>query len=541
VRLTESGTQPPLKVRGEISQQRQPQRSIPYALGLIVSQHASTSAPESQPAKNPWVALRRSVRELGTSGLWLSLALFFGLQLIRLAQSPNGPSPDEAIHLTAGLRTWSGHLPDNRYLESLPGSLLWPVIGAAGYEAGGLAGARIVALVAALLTFLGVVLGTRRFFGDRAAFFAGIAMTVSAPFLVAAHLASMEAIALMGMSLCFWAVSHLSDDDHRRWIGFASIALGVAMLAQYRAALFFIPIAALILVLRGAKGRIDVALLGLTFVLPFIVYFQAISERVVVDFGEISLLTPHQNVHDFASVDDKRALILLWGLLPVLVGLLAWRRAPEHRRLIAVMLAGPAVWVLALLGVASLERSLVYPDLAVGLLLVYPVVGLSLSRLSLDTAEQTALAITVLLAGLVAWVHMGIFDTSWPDSRPMTDYLMANMQENDQLLVNDRWPYALALYDAGIIDNPNEIVDEPALLVNTSLLDLCAFGWFVDGEGPYTWSPWVTSIITSCGTFESAESANPEVHQYTDRLRRETGTVPSTLWRNSNPYGGTGS
>jgi hypothetical protein len=123
----------------------------------------------------------------------------------------------------------------------------------------------------------------------------------------------------------------------------------------------------------------------------------------------------------------------------------------------------------------------------------------------------------------------------------MADYLMANMQEHDQLLVNDRWPYALALYDAGIIDNPNEIVDEPALLVNTSLLDLCAFGWFVDGEGPYTWSPWVTSIITSCGTFESAESANPEVHQYTDRLRRETGTVPSTLWRNSNPYGGAGS
>jgi hypothetical protein len=493
--------------------------------------------PRAFQAQREWVATQAATRSLPIA--WGVLTIFAVAQIIRLANGFNGASSNEGLYLTAGLRTWDGKVVDDRLLTQLPGSILWPALGAIGYEFLGLNGARLLALILTLIAFAALVLGTRQLFGDRAGTMTGLALAVSAPFLVLGHLALMESLAVAGMAICFYAITNLIARDDRLWLLIGSVALIAGILGQYRAGLFLIPMTLLLLVTRDRKGRLDVIVLFLTTSLGFIVYFEAFSQQVEIALQELSLLTPSAVAHDFATADGKRALLALWGLAPVAVAAVACIRERGRRRAAALALTvGPAFWVLALLTVADTSAMLVFPDLAVGLVAVYPVIGLALARLTLRGAEGLSLGLIVLFVGMIGWVHMSAFDHSWMDYRPMTAALTEEMEPGDGVLANDRWPFALALYGDGLIEDPMDLVDEEAILTNSELLDLCTFEWFVNGSGPASWPPFVDGVITRCGGFEERVSAESELTGIATRLRETTSTATTQLWFNTTPFGG---
>jgi hypothetical protein len=465
------------------------------------------------------------------------LGIFSLLQIARIASGFNGASSDEGLHLTAGLRTWHGEIIADRLLTQLPGSMIWPAFGAAAHMALGIDGARILAFALVMVAILGMVLGTRRLFGDRAAMMTTLAFAVSAPYLVVAHLALMESLALAGMALCFYSITTLIARDDRLWLLIASVALVVGMLGQYRAALFAIPMMLLLLTARGQKGQLDVIVLFLASSLGFIVYFEAFSQQVEVALTSLSLLTPSATPNAFATETGKRLLVVIWGALPLAVAFAAcFRGSMRARKVSLALIAGPAIWVVALLAVADTGTMLVFPDLAVGLLAAYPVIGLTLSRVTMKGLEGVAMGAVVLFAGALGWVHMDAFDRSWADYRPVTSALVRGMDEGDGVLVNDRWAFALDLYGEGLIEDPADLVDAESILTNSELLDLCSFEWFVAGSGPLAWPAFVDGVVSSCGGFEQRVSAQTTVTGISNQMRETTSTMSSRLLFNTTPF-----
>jgi hypothetical protein len=458
-------------------------------------------------------------------------------QLLRLAGGFNGASSEEGLYLTAGLRTWDGEVVGDNLLTQLPGSVLWPALGSLGYELYGIAGARLLALLCFVVAYIALVLGTRNLFGERPAAFCGFSLAVSAPFLAVGKLAHMESLALAAMSIAFLAITQMMSKDDRLWLLVGSLAMVIATLAQYRAAFFVLPIVLMLLVSRGDRGRLDVIVLLLSGTLGFIVYFEAFPQQVEVALQNFSVLTPHAFENAFASATGKRLLVLLWGGLPVLLAAIGCYRVQGERRRLACALAIPAaLWTAALLIWADPAELLVFPDLAIGLLPAYPVIGLAIASMSLELAERVALGLVFVLIAMVSWVHVSAFDTSWANYRPLTSQLESSMQPGQDLLVNDRWPFALPLYDQGLIEEPTEIFDEESILTNATLLDLCSFEWFVRGDGALGWPAFVETAITSCGSFEQQSTATMPVTGISDRLRETNAKVMGEVWVNSTPF-----
>ena len=467
---------------------------------------------------------------------WGVLALFTVVQLIRVVQSINSLSTDEALAVLAGRRTLDGFGIADRYLTFLPGSLLWPAVTGVAYEIAGSSGVRMLALACTLIAIAAMMLATRILFGDRAAVLAGIAMAVSAPYLVIAHLAFMETLAVMAVAVAFLAIALLATQRHRQWVAVAAGAMMIAVLAQYRAGLLMIPLTLVILVLRGREGKVDAALFWLMASLPFIIYFQAFSTQLVGAFETLNPLTPSQSTSAFASEPARRLLLALWGGLPLAIALAGWWRVRGQRRLTAALIVGPAIWLVLLLAVADLERSLVFPDLALGMLLLYPVIGLALSQARLSGAEYGALAILAGLVAVIGAVHTDAFDRSWADSSRTSDYLESRVVLGDRLLASDRWPLALSLYNAGLIAGPDDVLDEAALFAMDDIVDLCTFEWFAGENTIAPWSPYVESAIRSCGSFEPVQIVPTDVSGISERLRAMERTIRLTVLRNTNPY-----
>jgi hypothetical protein len=495
---------------------------------------STTGHRAAQPVR---AAIAEHTGTLSLTTAWLALAVASVAQLIRLANGFNGASSEEGLYLTAGMRTWDGVVLDDNLLTQLPGSVLWPALGSVGYEVFGITGARLVSLLCFTVAYVALVLGTRNIFGERPAAFCGLAMAVSAPFLVVGRLALMESLALAAMAVAFLAITRMIAKDDRGWLLIGSVAMVIATLAQYRAAYFLLPIVLLLLVSRGERGRLDVIVLLLSGTLGFIVYFEAFSQQVEVALQNSSVLTPHVFENAFASVTAKRLLVLLWGGLPVLLAALGCYRAKANQRGVACALALPAViWTFALLVWAEPNKLLVFPDLAIGLLPAYPVIGLALASMSLELAERVALGLVFVLIAMVSWVHVSAFDSSWTDYRPLTAQLESTMQPGQDLLVNDSWPFALVLYDRGLIDDPAELFDEESILTNATLLDLCSFEWFVRGDGALAWPTFVESAISSCGGFEQRYATTLPVTGISDRLRETNGKTMGEVWVNSTPF-----
>jgi hypothetical protein len=346
----------------------------------------------------------------------------------------------------------------------------------------------------------------------------------------------MEALALGAGCLSIWAIVRLARTDHRGWLLLATAMLVLAMLAQYRAVLLLIPASMLLAALRQRRAAMDIGLMWLLGALALVIYFDVFAVQIVHELTPQKVFGLSESVGSFGAEGAPRAIVAIWGGIPLAVGLLAWWRNRALRPVIAAFIVGPAVWIGLWLLSARNGASLVHLDLALGTVLLYPVLGLALARMANERARLLALGILALGLGLLSLQQTQAFDRGWPDTSEPVAVLIDSMQPGDRVLSNERWPYALALYEAGLIEEPDDVLDESLLFQRDTLLDFCSFAWFVDSAPPEGWSPLVQTAIGSCGTFEPVLTANAEVSTLTASLHDREQTVQTTVRRNAQPF-----
>ncbi len=464
------------------------------------------------------------------------VVLFAALQIVHILRKFNSPSAIEARAAIAGLRTLDGYGWSDGYLRVLPGSLLWPVLSGSAFDLWGTSGPRLIALLLVVSGWLALLSATRMLFGAKAACFTAAALALSAPFWVVGHLGSMEALALATVCIAVWAIVQLARYDHRGWLLLATAMLSVAMLAHYRAVFMLIPAAMLLVALRHQRAPIDIGLMWLLSGLVLVVYFDVVSAQIVGVLSPAEVFGLSEGGGAFESADAVRAVLVVWGALPLLVGLDAWYRNRALRRVIAAFVAGPAIWIGVWILSARANATLVHLDLALATILLYPVLGLALSQIAWDRARLTVLGIAALGLMLLSAQQTQAFDRGWPDSSALVAELVGSMQPGDQVLSNERWPYVLALYEANRIEDPADVLDETLLFESDTVFDVCSFSWFVDSQSVNPWSALVMTSIGSCGTFEPVVVANSQVASLSGGLQEREVTVQTTVRRNVHPF-----
>jgi len=110
------------------------------------------------------------------------------------------------------------------------------------------------------------------------------------------------------------------------------------------------------------------------------------------------------------------------------------------------------------------------------------------------------------------------------------------MQPGDQVLSNERWPYALVLYEADRIEEPNDVLDETLLFEGDTVFDVCSFSWFVESQSFHSWSALVMTGIGSCGTFEPVVTATSQLSSLSGGLQDREETIQTTVHRNARPF-----
>jgi hypothetical protein len=308
------------------------------------------------------------------------------------------------------------------------------------------------------------------------------------------------------------------------------------MLAQYRAALMLIPASMLLAALRHRRAPIDIGLMWLLAGLALVVYFDVFSAQIVDSLSPDKVFGLSDGAGAFESASATRAVIALWGGLPLLAGLVAWYRNRGMRPVIAAFIAGPAIWVGAWILSARAGATLVHLDLALGTVLLYPVVGLALAQVPWDRARLTVLGTVALGLLLLSAQQTRAFDRGWPDSSAPVAALVGAMQPGDQVLSNERWPYALALYEADRIEEPDDVLDETLLFERDTVFDVCSFSWFVEAQSADPWSPLVMTGIGSCGTFEPVAIVSSQVLSLSGGLQDREHVVQTIVRRNTRPF-----
>ncbi|MDR0343977.1 MAG: glycosyltransferase family 39 protein, partial [Nocardiopsaceae bacterium] len=166
--------------------------------------------------------------------LWIVLTVQLGLTLHWLLRY--SPSHDETLYLLAGRQEWaqwlSGAPMPSRYPGFFSGEVfMWPPVDAIGYAVGGLAGARVIAMLLMLAVTALTYLTAMRMGGRRtAAFAAALAgLTGVADFVGAT--ATFEPLALFFLMLAVYLV--IRANGRWRWLAGAGGVLALANGAKY--------------------------------------------------------------------------------------------------------------------------------------------------------------------------------------------------------------------------------------------------------------------------------------------------------------------
>lgn len=443
----------------------------------------------------------------------------------------NGPFFDEGIYLTAGQRVWDGHGYSDGYLRWFAGSLLWPTLAGAGVAAGGLVGARAIALTLATVALLALWRATENLFDSRAALWATLAFALSGPFMALARMAVYDAPALAGIAASFWAITELGRRGHRVWLAIAAVSFTVGVFAKYPAGLMLLPLLGVLVLLRREQAWTDTVLFGFLSLALALAFFLPVR-------GEVAQFIGYRLTHSPASsVSVAMIAVELFRLsaLPTLVAAGGWLAARRTRALATVLLLSLLLWPtyhLVLKDSVSRTKHLVY-----GFLFAYPLVGLALRTLLsarppwslLRRAAGAALLIVLATVGVVQCNRLG---HEWPDARPAASYLVSHVQPGDRLLINESWPYTAYLYRAGQIDSPWDIFDVYRITHGESEIELCEYDWFVDSQWAYTWPEAIAGAVQGCGTFEQVYIASSTVVNMGTELGYVRYPVSVTVWRN---------
>ncbi|MFP4343083.1 MAG: ArnT family glycosyltransferase [Anaerolineales bacterium] len=416
----------------------------------------------------------------------------------------NGPFFDEGIYVTAGLRTLEGHGRSDGYLTWFAGSLIWPTLAGLGYQAGGLAGIRVLALLLSAGAFLAVVQAAKNLFGVRTAFWTALSLALSGPFFALARLGVYDIPALVGIAVSFWALTELQVQENRAWLVLAAVAFTLSLFSKYPMGLMLLPLAGTLYALRRERALLDLGIFGFISVGLTLAFFLPARETFVELAGWQVANKPTFGVTPLTIAFG----LFYYSLVPFLLALVGWYHTRERRLLATVLLASLAIWPAYHL----LSGNPVGPNKHVvfGFLFAYPLGGRALQALGDWKGQRPWLSRALLggvVVGLALWGGSQVLrlEQAWPDLREESAFLLAEVQPGEKLLINESWPYIMYLYGEERITSPWDVTD--AYQVTQAEVDLCEYDWFINTQGSYAWPAGVVAEIEACGSFEEVFSS----------------------------------
>lgn len=457
-----------------------------------------------------------------------AFSAFCGLQITIILGRHTAPFLDEGTYITAGLRTLEGHGLSDGYLTWFAGSLVWPILSALGYLAADLdlTGTRLIALLCVVTGIAAGMQAIADLYGERAALLSTVVLLSWGPVLVLAHLGVYDTLALTGVGVALFAVVRAARRDHRGWIVVAGIAVLLAIIAKYPAAVFAPALAGLLVVLRRRLARIDLVIFTAVVLVGLQLAFLPLRSQVAA-----FLAWRVGNDPDFGVTTSTVVFTLGWLLaVPLVLALLGALTVPH-----------PIVSVPLLLGAIVLPAWHVVAGNSVGAskhavfsaLLVAPLIGAGLGRIAQRPAGVVVTVIVVAGAAVAGVTQMQLLDSQWPDVRPAADYLTAHVDRDDRILVPGAWRYTVGLYGRGELSSPWHTYDVYRAEHGQIDRPVCSFDWFVEEERGYRWPRRLLVAVEACNSFEPVHRSSSTVTNLGNDLRLHSYNVVTTVYRNT--------
>jgi 4-amino-4-deoxy-L-arabinose transferase-like glycosyltransferase len=477
----------------------------------------------------------------------LIIAAFFAVQVSIIGFAANGPFVDEGVYTVAGLRVLEGKGLSDGYAMWFNGSpFLWPVLAALGHHLGGLAGARLMAVLLSLVALVAFARTAEILFGASAAAWGTGALAVNGLVLALAHFAVYDVPGLTGVAVAMWCLcrspsrpAHPHDPrgHHLLWVMGAALAFALAVIAKYGYLIMVLPLAGLLVSVQ-ANGRREETC-GIARAGPALALFLSASAVILAGyfwlvFGSLvpTSVSAYLEQPFRASRGHIAVLQMVYGLAPlVLAGagaMVAWRR---HSRLLVVtclaaLLVFPAFHLWTANSVSSQKH--VVP----GFLFAYLLAGVGLERWWNSRSRPALILGLTLLAtwGALQWYWQ---EHSWSDNRTLAAHLVRNIRPGERVVAESAWTYILALYPAGAIASPSDVIDanhSPTI----GGLDVCRIPWLVGNPGA---AAMIKTAVDQCGHRRVRSWTTRHYYFDTTRLRWDSYTVAVHLYHLPQQHG----
>jgi 4-amino-4-deoxy-L-arabinose transferase-like glycosyltransferase len=495
--------------------------------GLDGSLAPGTVGARPAPVRGPAVVELATTRAVAHPLGWI-VGAFLVAQAGILWLAPNGPFVDEGLYATAGLRVLEGKAVSDGYAAWFNGSpFVWPVIAAAGHRVAGLAGARFMAVVLSTLTLVALAMAARHLVGPRASTWCALGFALNGLFSALAHFAVYDVAALTCLATSIWCVSRSSDSHAMKWIVGAAAAFALGVIAKYGYLAMAVPLVGLLVSVRGVRTSVrEVALL-------VAVVSGIVGAYFLIWFGTI--IPPSSDAYLGQIFGRTRghiaALHVVFGLVPfglaVAGAIVAWRRLPA-RGLAATCVLAPLVFPAFHLWTANFVSG--QKHVVAGFLFAYLLAGIALEKL---WDSRSRVAAVLVLAFLTLWGGLQCYvqDRSWPDIRPLADYLVRNLRSGDRVVAESSWSYTLYLYPSGLIASPSAVIDANHS-PERGRLDVCRIPWVVGNPDS---APLVRYAVERCGHELVLSTRSPQYYVDTGRLRLTVSSGVVGLYRLPRP------
>ena len=354
----------------------------------------------------------------------------------------------ELDHLLHGVPETAGF---NGYFSGVPA--LYPVLAALADSVGGLAGARLVSLVAMACTVALLYATTRYLFDERVACAAAALFAVSEPTIFLGNFANFDALTQCLLALAVWIVVRTSRRRGPRYL-LAAPVLALAVAVKYFA-LLFVPTVALLAgiiacVRLGRRALWRAPLLGAAAAAILVGGLSLGGTR----FLHQALFNATSRVKGSLPPSKILSLAADWSgwlvALAVLgVVLYALRESTDRRR--SLTTAGTGRWYRWTLGAVLACTALLAPlsqirlgnseglfrHVGYGMLFAAPMAGIGLTRIVGDHFRWLQLGIAVWITVLLFGAQQARAITfSWPNSNGLTTALAAYQRPGGRTYVD---------------------------------------------------------------------------------------------------------
>ena len=368
----------------------------------------------------------------------------------------------------------------------------------------------------------GMLKATGNLLGMRVRAATALAAVISGPVIALAHLAVYDALAVAFVGGAFWAMTEFLRRDHRGWLAAAALLYALAGLAKYPALMFAgPPLAALVVVERGRRARLDLGLAAFIVCAVLLVYF--LSDRAQLAAFEAFRTQNNPNFH----VGRNQIVYsqIYFTAVPLLLALVG-TAVIENRRLALALLTGligAPVYHLLTGNPSGDQKHVVF-----GLLFILPLIGVTISHALYRW--RSAVAVPVLVAlGVFGLVQVTRIDEGWGDLRGSVEILTRDVRPGEKLLASSSWVEAAYLYDSGRIASPNDVYDVYRVQHLGKPFNACDFDWFIEVPGGEPWPPAIRRAIQRCG-FRKVYESSATLTGLGSNLRFVTYRAPIEIW-----------